>query len=157
MAESPSLWKPFISVNNCALLCTEWRQAKKPHQTPNKKKKTNKESGISHHLPRNSWAVRVTPVHWGVFLFLTHSSLNAHQADCEVSLQECKQRSQLFGKQGLWFLWFGSNKPFPYAGAQRCPQSTTPDSWSIVRTDVPPWPCSEDDNFWQWQPEQNML
>jgi len=153
MAESSSLWKPFISINNFVLLRSDWRHAKKAKQ------RNSKESSISHHLPCNSWAVRVTPVCWGVFLILfpTRFSLNAHQADCEVSLQGFKQKSQLFGKQGLWFPWFGSNKYLPYTVAHGCPQSTAPDSWSIIRTGVPPWTCLEDDNLWQRLPELNTL
>lgn len=156
----------FISVKAiylCKELCFVAFRMETSKKKPNKKTTpplpNPKESSISHHLPRNSWAVRGTPVHWGVFLilFLTHSSLIAHRADCEVSLQEFKQRSQLFGKQCLWFLWFGSNKHLPYAAAQCCPQSTTPDSWSIVRTGVPPRTCLEDDNLWQRQPEPNTL
>lgn len=157
MAKFSSLWKPFISINNSASLCSEWKEARKtkPHQT----KKNPKESDISHHLTCNSWAVRVMPVCWSVrlILFLTHSSPNAHQAHYEMNLQEFNQRNQLTGTQCSWFLWFGSNKHLPYAAAQCCPQSTTPDTWSFIRTGVPPWRCLEDENVWQWWPETNRL
>lgn len=130
-----------------------------PSLPKNPNKKLSKK-GV-YHLPHNIWALRVMDVPGGVFLILilllTHSSLNAYQADYEVSLQEFKQGSQLFGKQCLWFLWFGSNKHLTDAAAQCCPQRTIPDSWSIIRTGVPPRTCLEDDSLWQWRPEPNTL
>lgn len=121
---------------------------------PPKKKPPQRKQYISSSC--NSWAVRVTPVRWGVLiLFLTHSSLNAHQAHYEMNLQEFNQRNLLAGIQCLWFLWFGSIEHLPYAAAQCCPQSTTPDSWSIIKPGVPLWTSLEDDNVWQRWPGTN--
>lgn len=129
------------------------------NKNQNKQKKIYKkpkESNVSHRLTCNTWAMRVMPACWGVLiLFLTPSCLNVHQAHYEMNLQDFKQRNLLTGIQCLWFLWFGGNKHLPCAAAQCCPQSTTPDSQSIVRPGVSPWTCLEDDNIWQWWPGTN--
>lgn len=60
--ELSCLWKPFISVRNCASLHSEWRwEKKKINHKPTKKTKKPKESSLSHHL-LNRWAARFTPI-----------------------------------------------------------------------------------------------
>lgn len=72
MAESSSLWKPFISINNSASLCSEWREARKtkPHQT----RKTPKKAIYLIILPTRveKWGLCL---YVGVFFWFWHTLL----------------------------------------------------------------------------------
>lgn len=120
---------------------------------------TTKESSIFHHLPCNSWAVNKG--HTSMSGCFSESIFDTLLSESPSGWLWSEPEGDRAGESAfwntVWFLWFGSNKHLPYASTRCCPQSTTPDSWSIIRAGSSPWTCLEDDSLWQWWPELSTL